>query len=76
MELLSALLFGSFLGTPGYFWLIFIGLVATLLAFDLGVLHRGNHEISARESFMLYGGYVAVAAAFGAWVVARRPGRP
>ncbi|MCA0433321.1 MAG: TerC family protein [Proteobacteria bacterium] len=68
MELLSALLFGSFLGTPGYFWLIFIGLVATLLAFDLGVLHRGNHEISARESFMLYGGYVAVAAAFGAWV--------
>ena len=32
------------------------------------VLHRGDREISARESFALYGGYMAIAMAFGAWV--------
>jgi len=31
-----------FLGQPLWMWLTFIGLVAVLLAFDLGVLHRGQ----------------------------------
>jgi tellurite resistance protein TerC len=68
MELLTAFLFSPFLGTPVHFWLIFAAVVGALLIFDLGVLHKDDHEISAKESFILYGGYVAIAMAFGAWV--------
>ena len=68
MELLLAALSADFLGTPTYFWLIFIGIVVALLAFDLGILHKEDKEISAKESFILYGCYVAIAIAFGAWV--------
>jgi tellurite resistance protein TerC len=68
MEFVQAALYGDFLGTPAYFWMIFAGLVVALLAFDLGVLHKDDHEISARESFFLYAGYVAIAIGFGAWV--------
>ncbi len=50
------------------FWLAFVGVVMALLVFDLGVLHRNAKEISARESFILYGGYMAIAFAFGSWV--------
>ncbi|MGL4591216.1 MAG: TerC family protein, partial [Aestuariivirga sp.] len=39
-----------------------------LLVFDLGFLHKGQKEIEAKESFILYAGYVAIAFAFGAWV--------
>ncbi len=68
MEMIQAALYGDFLGTPSYFWLAFIGIVIALLVFDLGVLHKSDREIGARESFILYGGYMAVAFMFGAWV--------
>ncbi len=68
MEFLQAVLFNDFLGTPGYFWLIFISVVVGLLVLDLGFLHKGQKEIEAKESFLLYGGYMAIAFAFGAWV--------
>ena len=66
MEFLQTFLFSDFLGTPAYFWLIFISVVIGLLVLDLGVLHKGQKEIEAKESFLLYGGYMAIAAAFGA----------
>lgn len=68
MELALAALQSEFLGTPIYFWLAFVAIVIGLLAFDLGVLHKDDHEIEAKESFMLYSGYVAIALAFGGWV--------
>ncbi len=68
MEFLTAVIYADFLGTPAYFWMIFAGIVVTLLVFDLGVLHKSDREIEAKESFLLYGGYVAIAMAFGAWV--------
>jgi tellurite resistance protein TerC len=49
-------------------WLAFVSLVAALLAFDLGVLHRDDHEIGVRESLLLSAGYIGVALIFGAWV--------
>jgi len=58
----------SFLGTPVWFWAAFTVLVIGILVFDLGVLHRDDHEIGAKESFILYGCYVGVAIAFGIWV--------
>lgn len=68
MEIIQSALFSDFLGTPSYFWLTFIGIVIALLVFDLGVLHKSDREISARESFILYSGYMAIAFLFGAWV--------
>ncbi len=68
MESLLAALMGDFLGTPVYFWVAFITIVIALLVFDLGILHRDEHEIGARESLTLYGFYVAIAMAFGGWV--------
>ncbi len=68
MEPLFAILYADVFGTPAYFWMAFAGIVVALLAFDLGILHKDDHEISARESFMLYAGYVAIALGFGAWV--------
>jgi tellurite resistance protein TerC len=68
MDALLVSLSADFLGTPIYFWLGFVAIVVGLLAFDLGVLNRNDHEISARESLVLYAGYVIVAAMFGAWV--------
>ena len=68
MESLIAALSGDFLGTPTYFWVAFIAIVIGLLVFDLGILHRDEHEIEAKESLLLYGFYVLIALGFGAWV--------
>ncbi len=68
MDQLLPFLTAPFLGTPTYFWLIFIGLVISLLVLDLGVLHKEDKEISAKESFVMYGGYVFIAFLFGLWV--------
>ena len=68
MESLLAALSGDFLGTPVYFWVAFIAIVIGLLVFYLGVLHRDEHEIEAKESLLLYGFYVTIALLFGVWV--------
>jgi len=68
MEFLDALLAATFLGKAAWIWVLFLGIVAALLAFDLGVLHRTNREIGVRESLWLSAGYVGVAMAFGGWV--------
>jgi tellurite resistance protein TerC len=64
MEFLAA----EALGTPVWMWLVFAGLVVTLLALDLGVLHRKQREIGARESLVLSAGYLTLGLAFGGWV--------
>ncbi|WP_137152831.1 TerC family protein [Devosia sp. FKR38] len=68
MDSLLLALSGDFLGTPVYFWIAFIAIVIGLLVFDLGILHKDDHEIGAKESLTLYGFYVAIAMAFGGWV--------
>jgi tellurite resistance protein TerC len=76
MDVITTLLFSTFLGTPAYFWLAFIAIVIGLLVLDLGILHRGQREIGARESFVLYAGYMAIAFAFGGWVWWARGAQP
>ena len=56
------------LGTPLWLWFVFGGVVIALLAFDLGVLHRGGRAISIKESLWLSAGYIGAALAFAAWV--------
>jgi len=65
-------LFADWLGTPAWFWLAFLALVATLTAFDLGLLHREDKVMGIRESLLLSGGYIGIALAFGAWVWAEK----
>jgi tellurite resistance protein TerC len=68
LETLFPLLAADFLGKPVWTWLVFVGIVVTLLALDLGVLHRDDREIGVRESLLLSAGYIGVALAFGGWV--------
>jgi tellurite resistance protein TerC len=68
MEHLLPFFTADFMGKPAWIWLVFVGIVAALLAFDLGVLHNDDHEIGVRESLLLSAGYISVALLFGAWV--------
>ncbi|MCC6074957.1 TerC family protein [Pseudomonas sp. GCM10022188] len=68
MTALYAFLFADFLGTATWLWLAFFALVFALLAFDLGVLHRDNHEIGVKESLLLSAGYIGVGLLFAVWV--------
>ena len=69
-------LFAEWLGTPAWLWLIFLGLVAALTAFDLGFLHKEDREMGMAESFKLSAFYIAVALAFGAWIWVARGADP
>ena len=64
MDMLTA----AVLGQPLWMWLAFAGLVIALLALDLGILHRDQHEIGVRESLFLSAGYLSLGLAFGGWV--------
>jgi tellurite resistance protein TerC len=58
----------SVLAKPLWMWLVFGSVVVALMAFDLGVLHRGAKEISVRESLLLSAFYITMGLGFGAWV--------
>ncbi len=68
MDILNEFLTSPFLGKAVWIWLVFVAVVVTLLALDLGVLHRDDREIGVRESLFLSAGYIGMAVAFGAWV--------
>jgi tellurite resistance protein TerC len=46
-------------------WIAFFVIVVALMAFDLGVLNKTDHEISVKESLWLSAFYIAVALLFG-----------
>ena len=62
----------DWLATPVWFWLSFLGLVAALTAFDLGVWHKEDREMGIGESLKLSAFYIAIAIAFGAWIWVER----
>ena len=74
MEALHAFLTADFLGTATWLWLFFFAVVIALLVFDLGVLHRDNHEIGVRESLLLSAGYISAGLLFGLWVYFQKGG--
>ena len=61
-------LFQLFIGYPIWVWLMFFFVVIALLAFDLGVLHRDQHEIGVAESLKLSAFYITLGLLFGAWL--------
>ena len=68
MDILLSFFTADFLGKPAWIWLLFLGIVVSLLAFDLGVLHKDDHVIGVGESLLLSAGYITVALIFGGWV--------
>lgn len=68
MTALHSFLFADFLGTATWLWLAFFAVVISLLVFDLGVLHRDQHEIGVKESLLLSAGYITVGLLFAVWV--------
>ena len=70
IELFSA----DWLGTPVWFWLSFLGIVAALTVFDLGVLHKEGREMGIGESLKLSAFYITVAVLFGVWVWIQKGG--
>ena len=65
---MDILLYTLFLGTPLWLWFTFIGLVMTLLAFDLGILNKGGEEIGVAQSLKLSAFYITLGVAFGGFV--------
>jgi tellurite resistance protein TerC len=53
---------------PMNFWVGFMVMIFALLALDLGVLNRGEQEISFRKSVLWVGLWVAVALLFNAFI--------
>ena len=74
MTALDSFLFADFLGTATWLWLTFFALVAALLAFDLGILHRDNREIGVKESLLLSAGYISMGLLFAVWVFFQKGG--
>ncbi len=65
---MDVLLFTLFLGKPLWLWFSFIGIVIALLAFDLGILNKTDHEIGVKESLKLSALYISLGVAFGGFV--------
>jgi tellurite resistance protein TerC len=65
---MTEFLVASFLGTPVWFWLAFLGIVIALTAFDLGLLHKEDRVMGISESLKLSAFYISIALAFGVWV--------
>ncbi len=61
-------LFVDWLGTPLWLWLSFLGIVALMLAIDLGVVHRKSKEIGVKESLLTSAVYIMLGVAFGGWI--------
>jgi tellurite resistance protein TerC len=61
-------LFDLWIGKPLWMWLMFFTVVITLMAFDLGILHKDDHEIGVGESLRLSAFYIAIAVAYGGYI--------
>ncbi len=64
MDLVSAAVEMPWLGMPAGYWILFLGAVVLLLAFDLGILHNSSHEIGVAESFKLSAFFVSTGLLF------------
>ena len=68
MDWINATLVVDVLGKPAWVWLLFVGIVLTLLVFDLGVLQKRMRTIGVRQSLMLSAFYISAGLLFGAWI--------
>lgn len=57
-----------FLGTPVWMWAVFLSLVLGLLALDLGVTNKTDHEIGVAESLKMSAFYIVLGLSFSGFV--------
>lgn len=68
MDILLEFLQTEFLHKPVWLWLVFMAVVVFLLALDLGLLHKKQHEIGIKESLTFSAFYISMGLLFGCWV--------
>ncbi|MDP3264754.1 MAG: TerC family protein [Tabrizicola sp.] len=61
-------LFYEVIDKPLWLWLMFLTIVVALMMFDLGVLHKEDHEIGVAESLKLSAFYILISIAFGGYI--------
>lgn len=61
-------LYIEWLSKPVWLWIAFMIMVLALLAFDLGVIHKENRQITFRESVGMSLFYAFIAGLYGSWV--------
>lgn len=62
------MMYMPWMGKPLWMWVVFMLVVVTLMALDLGVLHRKSRVVKARESIISTLGYMFLAVLFGGWI--------
>ncbi|MCL2473694.1 MAG: TerC family protein [Alphaproteobacteria bacterium] len=60
--------FADFMGQPLWMWLSFAAIIFSLLALDLGVINKNDHEIGMKESLIFSSIYIAIGLLFGGWI--------
>jgi len=68
MDIETNFFFLDFLGKDLWVWATFIAAVGALLAFDLGVVNRKDHEIGVKESLIFSAFYIIIGLSFSAIV--------
>ena len=61
-------LYAEFMGHPLWMWLSFAVIFFGLLAFDLLVANKNEHEISMKESLIFSSVYISIGLLFGGWI--------
>lgn len=57
-----------FMTKPVWMWLVFATIVILLLAFDLGVMNKKDHEIKTKESLIFSAFYISIGLLYGGWI--------
>lgn len=68
MEKVINILNHNFIDQPVWIWILFLGIIITILVLDLFVLNRKAHEIKAIESLKFCSLYFLIASLFGLWI--------
>jgi len=71
MDYLLLSLSHDIMGKPLWLWAAFLSLVMVLMAIDLGLFKKEQHEIGMRESLTMYSFYMVLACLFGARIGVR-----
>lgn len=64
--MLDTLLYSDLLGKDLWIWYAFVAAVIALLAFDLGVVNKKDHEIGVAESLKMSAFYISIGLSFAA----------
>jgi tellurite resistance protein TerC len=64
--MLDTLLYSDLLGKDLWIWYAFVAAVIALLAFDLGVVNKKDHEIGVTESLKMSAFYISIGLGFAA----------